>query len=218
MSARNADRARSTRERILEVAATMFAESGYAGTSLNRILQEAGTTKGGFYFHFESKEALAVAVVDYLRERWLASTMQGADGGVRGIDRLRAMAEASTDAYHRMPGYRAIGKLCLHLLTVRPDLGPELRNTFGAWIDATEAAFRQAQAEGDIVAGSDARALAEVTVAAFTGMQEISELMSGGADLDRRVDMYVSLLMQLLGVSRVAGESGGSVVGGKEPR
>ena len=212
MSARNADRARSTRDRILEVAAAMFAKSGYAGTSLNHILQESGTTKGGFYFHFPSKEALAVAVVDYLRERWLTSTMQGADGGIRGIDRLRAMAQASTDAYHQMPGYRAIGKLCFHLLSARPDLGPELRATFGAWIDMTESAFRQAQAEGDILGDLDARGLAEVTIAAFTGMQEISELMSGGVDLDRRVDTYVSLLMQLLGVP------GGSIVGGKESR
>jgi AcrR family transcriptional regulator len=212
MSARNADRARSTRERILEVAAAMFAESGYAGTSLNRILQESGTTKGGFYFHFASKEALAVAVVDYLRERWLASTMQGADDGIRGIDKLRAMAQASTDAYHQMPGYRAIGKLCFHLLSARPDLGPELRATFVAWIDMTESAFRQAQDEGDIPGHLDARGLAEVTIAAFTGMQEISELMTDGTDLDSRVRTYVSLLMQLLGVP------GGPVAGGKDSR
>jgi AcrR family transcriptional regulator len=198
VSARNADRAKNTREHILEVAAAMFAESGYAGTSLNRILQESGVTKGGFYFHFPSKEALAVAVVDHLRERWLSSTLEGADGGVRGIDRLRTMAQSSTDAYHQMPGYRAIGKLCIHLLTVRPDLGPELRATFSSWIDMTESAFRQAQAEGDISRDIDAHGLAEVTIAAFTGMQEISELMSGGADLDTRVATYVSLILRLL--------------------
>ena len=212
MSASNAERSRSTRERILEVAAAMFAQSGYAGTSLNHILHESGTTKGGFYFHFPSKEALAIAVIDYLREGWLASTMQGADGGTRGIDKLRAMAQASTDAYHQMPGYRAIGKLCFHLLSARPDLGPQLRATFGAWIDMTEAAFRQAQDEGDIPSHLDARGLAEVTLAAFTGMQEISELMSDGADLDRRVATYVSLLMQLLGVP------GDSVAGGEDSR
>jgi hypothetical protein len=87
-----------------------------------------------------------------------------------------------------------------------------------AWIDASEAAFRQTRAEGDIAAGVDARALAEVTVAAFTGMQKITELMSDGADLDDRVDTYVSLLMQLLGVARTAGASGGSGAAGKEPR
>ncbi len=198
MSARNADRARNTREHILEVAAAMFAESGYAGTSLNRVLQASGVTKGGFYFHFPSKEALAVAVVDHLRERWLASTLEGAGGGVRGVDKLKAMAQSSTDAYHQLPGYRAIGKLCFHLLTVRPDLAPELRGTFTAWIDMTEAAFRQAQAEGDIPGDVDVHDLAEITLAAFTGMQEISELMSGGLDLDERVAAYVSLLLRLL--------------------
>lgn len=201
MSARNAERAKNTREHILEVATVMFAEAGYAGTSLNAILRESGVTKGGFYFHFASKEALAIAVIDYLRERWLAATVAGMGTAVRGVDKLLAMAEASTDAYHQMPGYRVIAKLCLYLLAARPDLAPELRATFGDWIHATESAFRQAQVEGDFAGEVDAHALAEVTVAAFAGMQEISELMSGGTDLDARVSTYVSLLMRLLRTS-----------------
>ena len=62
----------------------------------------------------------------------------------------------------------------------------------------TEAAFRQAQAEGDIPGDVDVHDLAEITLAAFTGMQEISELVSGGLDLDERVAAYVSLLLRLL--------------------
>jgi len=55
------DRGGETRRRILDVAAEAFAERGYAGTSLSEVLKASGVTKGGFYFHFPSKEALALA-------------------------------------------------------------------------------------------------------------------------------------------------------------
>ncbi len=198
LSARNADRARDTREHILEAAAVAFAEQGYEGTSLNTLLRESGISKGALYFHFSSKEALAVAVVDYLRARWLASTSAAAETGASGLEKMRMMASGSTQAYHEMPGYRALGKLCWHLVAVRPDLAPQLRATFGAWTDAIESVIRQAQAEGDLRPDVDTKGLAEIIMATFTGMQEVSELMSGGDDLDARVETFVGMMVGLL--------------------
>lgn len=58
-------RAVATRERILEAAAADFACVGYHGSSLSRILERStGVTKGALYFHFASKEAMALAVVE----------------------------------------------------------------------------------------------------------------------------------------------------------
>jgi AcrR family transcriptional regulator len=194
MSARNADRARDTRERIIEAAATAFAQRGFAGTSLNQMLRDSGISKGALYFHFPSKEALAIAVIDHLRSAWLEATLAGVDGPSRGSHRLQLMARASTAAYHDVSGYRALGKLCWELLALRPDLGPELRATFGMWTDAIEAVLRQAQEAGDLRRDIDVRGLAELSSAAFIGMQELSELMTGGADLDARVDCFLGLM------------------------
>jgi TetR/AcrR family transcriptional repressor of nem operon len=44
--------------RILEHAARLFRERGFAGVSVGEIMKEAGLTHGPFYNHFESKEAL----------------------------------------------------------------------------------------------------------------------------------------------------------------
>jgi AcrR family transcriptional regulator len=47
-----------TRNKILEVAAAAFREHGYVAVSIDRLMQAAGLTRGGFYAHFENKKAL----------------------------------------------------------------------------------------------------------------------------------------------------------------
>ncbi|MFT7625644.1 MAG: AcrR family transcriptional regulator [Myxococcota bacterium] len=48
--------------RILDVAAAEFSANGYNGASLNRIVREAGMSKGAFYYYFEDKADLFVTV------------------------------------------------------------------------------------------------------------------------------------------------------------
>ena len=53
-----------SREALLQTAARVFAERGYAGTSVDRIVAAAGLSKGTFYWHFASKEELFLTLVD----------------------------------------------------------------------------------------------------------------------------------------------------------
>ncbi len=52
------------RERIMEAAAALFAEFGYAETSLNRIAEKAGVAKGSIFYHFKNKDGLLAALVE----------------------------------------------------------------------------------------------------------------------------------------------------------
>ncbi|MEM7624583.1 MAG: TetR/AcrR family transcriptional regulator [Planctomycetota bacterium] len=52
-----------TRTRILRAAARLFREKGFAQASLSTIMKEAGLTHGGFYAHFENKDALVAEVI-----------------------------------------------------------------------------------------------------------------------------------------------------------
>ena|SRR2546421_2056041 len=51
------------REVILDAAARVFTRRGYRGATVDAILQEARLSKGAFYWHFESKEELLLAVL-----------------------------------------------------------------------------------------------------------------------------------------------------------
>ena len=57
------------RDRLLAAAIAEFDAKGYAKASLNRILSEAGMSKGQFYHHFATKEALYLALVEHMIER-----------------------------------------------------------------------------------------------------------------------------------------------------
>ena len=63
MTAAATDRGTRSRRAILDAAMPIFERDGYAAASLNQIIAASGLTKGGFYFHFASKQALALAVL-----------------------------------------------------------------------------------------------------------------------------------------------------------
>ena len=48
-----------TRNEIMKIAEGLVLQRGFAGTSIERILEEADITKGGFFYHFEGKNDLA---------------------------------------------------------------------------------------------------------------------------------------------------------------
>ena len=52
-----------THNAILEQASRLFRERGVEGTSVGDVMAEAGLTHGGFYRHFENKDALVAATI-----------------------------------------------------------------------------------------------------------------------------------------------------------
>lgn len=62
-------RSENTRQNIVEKAALLFNEKGIAGTSIDDILRASKVAKGCLYGHFESKEELSYASVDYLMDK-----------------------------------------------------------------------------------------------------------------------------------------------------
>ena len=57
-------RKEATHERIVEAATRAIRRSGYSGTGVADIMKDAGLTHGGFYAHFESREAMLAEAAD----------------------------------------------------------------------------------------------------------------------------------------------------------
>jgi AcrR family transcriptional regulator len=61
----------NARERLLETATELFAEKGYASTSVREIVDRAGVSKPVLYYYFQSKEGLFYAILE-----WAADVQQ----------------------------------------------------------------------------------------------------------------------------------------------
>lgn len=94
-------RREATHERIVEVAARALRRNGYAGVGVADVMKQAGLTHGGFYAHFESRDALLVEATEragrdsglVMRERIAASRARGESG-------LRALVEGYLSDAH----------------------------------------------------------------------------------------------------------------------
>ncbi|MGN0118554.1 MAG: TetR family transcriptional regulator, partial [Streptomyces albidoflavus] len=105
------ERARATRRSLLEAAALLFAEQGYAGTSVNDISARSGRTSGAVYFHYASKEGLALAVVQHHFATWPGLAARYTDRAEPPLEKLVALSFDIAHALAEDPLARAGARL-----------------------------------------------------------------------------------------------------------
>lgn len=76
MARKSKEDAQKTRARILASALSLFAKKGYEHTTFTDIAARLKLTKGAVYWHFDSKEALLVALVDLALERFRCQVLE----------------------------------------------------------------------------------------------------------------------------------------------
>jgi AcrR family transcriptional regulator len=92
-------RKEETHERIVEVAARAIRRTGYSGTGVAEIMKEAGLTHGGFYAHFESRDALLAEAGDRAGAESVALAASVAAAAPPGLA-LQAMMQAYLSPQH----------------------------------------------------------------------------------------------------------------------
>ncbi len=81
------------REQILQGAMQVFLQSGYAGTSMDRVAAEAGVAKQTIYSHFQDKEGLFKALMEQITLDRFRSVFSLEDFAGDPAVRLRQLAE-----------------------------------------------------------------------------------------------------------------------------
>jgi AcrR family transcriptional regulator len=89
------EQGRERKQQILDAAAALFAERGYATTRIADICTAAGVAKGLFYWYFETKEALFIELVRSMRNRLRRAQGAAIDPAADALTRMRQGAVAS---------------------------------------------------------------------------------------------------------------------------
>jgi len=83
----------STRDAVLGHALALASEVGLEGVTIGTLAERANMSKSGLFAHFDSKEALQIAVLDEATTRFVAQVVVPALKQKRGEPRLRALVE-----------------------------------------------------------------------------------------------------------------------------
>lgn len=171
-------RSSNARENILKAALELFWNNSYEAVGVEAICRQAGVRKGSFYHFFESKESVALTLLDQMHEAARMHLLEPAfatDLPPRArFHRFLAMLEAyASESQHRCDTQRfpgcPIGNMILELSTQSEDLRKKLESIIDTYIDAFASALETARRDGTIAITTDSRQLARMIAAAWQG-------------------------------------------------
>jgi AcrR family transcriptional regulator len=151
------------KQQLLDAAARLFAERGYAETRIADICREAGVAKGLFYWYFDTKEAVFRDLARELRLRLRRAQAAAMDPHADPLVRIRQGAEASV----RFMGEHAQAFALITVENVDRQFVDDIRAGTELHADDTERAVREGIAAG-LIRDEEPRLLA-YTVLSIVG-------------------------------------------------
>jgi len=128
-------------DRIVEAASRAIRRSGYAGTGVADIMREAGLTHGGFYAHFESRDALLAEAVARAGRDSAALVERRAQNRSKDTSALRALIEGYLSEAHLTSA--ETGCVVSALVSEIPRQAPEVREASAERVQALIDRVRQ---------------------------------------------------------------------------
>jgi TetR/AcrR family transcriptional repressor of nem operon len=165
-----------TRQRIIEEAAPIFNQRGFAGCSMQDVLEATGLEKGGVYRYFASKEELAAEAFQYAWEKVVKVRREGQDAIPGAVEKLIYTVRRFVETPGVLPG----GCPLMNTAIDADDGNPVLRGLVCAamkdWKERLASIVEEGIARGEIRVGVVPRRVANTIIATLEGALMISRL------------------------------------------
>ncbi|GAA3482595.1 TetR/AcrR family transcriptional regulator [Streptomyces yanii] len=181
-------RTSDAKEKILSAAHSLIELRGYSALGVAEICKTAGVPKGSFYYFFESKEALALAVID---EQWAVQQSDWTrilNSGAEPLQRLRQLFE-ETEAEQRAGQQSCgtvsgcmFGNLTLEMSNQTEAVRKHLQEIFDAQVEMVDSVITEALQRGDVTV-TDTREAARSVVAQLEGQVLFAKLYNNTSQL-----------------------------------
>jgi TetR/AcrR family transcriptional regulator, transcriptional repressor for nem operon len=182
-------------EAVLDQAMKVFWARGYEGTSVDDLVEATGLKRGSLYNAFGDKEQLFLRVLDRYEKRFLRSlveTLGGADARRALARMLETQITWLTSAGH--PAGCLMANTFAESAHCKDAVGQAALGAAATTESAIYDLLRRAQAEGQLDAGHDARALARFFTAVSRG---VAQLHRSGGDARALRDVAQTALLVL---------------------
>ncbi|NIV92010.1 TetR family transcriptional regulator [candidate division KSB1 bacterium] len=161
----------NTRNLIIEKATLLFTKNGYNNTSLNQILEATGLAKGGFYFHFKSKEELGIAVIKSLEQCWTRDVLPKLIQGRNAKEKLELMFSSPGECNyrHQLRPTVLLLNLATEMIEVNEKFSQMLQQIFRGWWIIIEAIIEEGKLENIFRKEVDSTAVAAIILSNIMG-------------------------------------------------
>lgn len=190
------------RETIVHEAQKLFSLNGFLSTGINRIIEAAGTSKGGFYNHFSSKEDLFLEVLAESQRIWRERVLTSIDAIDSPAQKVIQILINYRDRYLKdganFPGGCIFITFSVELDDTRPHLAREVYKGFTGFEAMLQGLLGEAVQRGELPGTVNPTAAAKML---FTGMLGASVLYGINKSASA-LDCYIGSLIDYLGALR----------------
>ncbi|MFH1597366.1 MAG: TetR/AcrR family transcriptional regulator [Pseudomonadota bacterium] len=191
----------SLKDKIIHESLRQFSTKGFMSTSISDILESVGTSKGGLYNHFKSKEELFFTALSEARKIWRQRNLAGLDQWERPLDKLKKLLQNYRDHYladsENFPGGCIFVALAVELNDQQPHLAKEVNEGFQRFKGMIKRLLDQEKEAGNLRNGIDTGMVAEMIFSGILGACVAYTSDKSTENLDRNIKGLINFLTMI---------------------
>jgi len=165
-----------TRERIIAEAASVFNRQGFAGCSMQDVMEATGLEKGGLYRHFRSKEELAVESFRYALAQAVKLRTDKLDRSHGAVEHLRSIVKRFVESPSPVPGGCPLMNTAIDADDGNTVLRAMAQNALSDWRARLCGVIEEGISNGQIAPETQPRRVSNTIIATLEGALMMSRL------------------------------------------
>jgi AcrR family transcriptional regulator len=191
----------SLKDRIVDESLKLFSLNGFWHTSVTDILEAAGTSKGGFYNHFATKEDLFFEVLERAQRIWREKTLAGLNEIDNPLEKIEQFLWNYSERYLKdtvnFPGGCIFVTFFVELDDQNPKLCAEVNKGFIGLKRMINRYLDEAKADGILADRINTEEVSELVFAGMLGSSVLYGVDRSAASLDRAMKMLIEYVRAL---------------------
>ena len=191
----------SLRNEIVHESMKLFSLKGYVNTGINEIIESVGSSKGGFYNHFASKEELFFVVLAEAQKMWRTRVLYGLNNLESPLGKVLKLLENYQDRYlkdaENFPGGCIFITFSVELDDQHPDLMQEVNKGFVGLKNMLKRFLEEAKEIGELKQDVNTNRLTEMIFSGMIGSSVLFGVEKSTVILERSINALVDYLNEI---------------------
>ncbi len=191
----------SLREDIIYESMKLFSLKGYVNTGINEIIESVGSSKGGFYNHFASKEELFFEVLHQAQKMWRSRVLHGLNEIESPLEKVIRILENYRDRYlkdgENFPGGCIFITFSVELDDQYPQLMQEVNTGFVGLKNMLKRILGESKELGELKQNVNVNRVTEMIFSGMIGSSVLFGVEKSTVILDRSINALTDYLNEI---------------------